>query len=402
MLQKMIILPQLNDCGGDTSKKWFVFFSVRNPKSGKMERFKDYKGLNKTKNPHERYTLASSIIENFASKLKQGWSPFLDDSKYIYTDNLQYQNLARIYGKQRKGNRTVRFFANAFFDDYKGHIDPDGSYHTYQSKLRIFTQWIESVNLQYNDISAIDNETIIRFFKWLIDVQKRSRKTVNDYRQILQNFFQWLISKKIISSNPVFDIPRCTQINDSSASPIHRADIEIFKESIKTDPQLWLAIQFQYYCALRPGKELRLLKIKNIDFINGSVTINRSQAKTKITRTVIIPRCFLDEIRSVYKLHLCNKEFYVFSKNGLPGNEHLGKNTLRYRFNAFRKKLNMPIEYKFYSWKHTGGVQASISGIPDKHISMQMGHTNLTTTARYLRKMTGYQSDQIKNQFPEI
>ncbi len=398
----MIILPQLNDCAGDTSKKWFVFYSVRNPKSGKMERFKDYKGLNNSKNTHARYLAAENSIENYTEKLKKGWSPFNDDSKYIYTDNLQYENITRIYGKKRSGNRTVRYFANLFFDNFKGAVNPDGSYHTYQSKLRIFTQWIESQKMEHSDITSVDNQTVILFFKWLIVSQKRSAKTANDYRQILQNFFQWLVTTKIIQDNPVYDIPKCNTINDCSPSPIQRTDIEIFREAMKTDPQLWLAIQFQYYCALRPGKELRLMKIKNIDFISGSITITRSQAKTKITRTVIIPRCFLSVLRTQHKLHLCNKEYYVFSQNGTPGITHLGKNTLRYRFNKFREALNMPLEYKFYSWKHTGGVQASLSGIPDKHISMQMGHSNLQTTARYLRKMTGFQSDQIKNQFPEI
>jgi len=30
--KKMIILPRLNNCSGDLSKKWFVYYSVRNPK----------------------------------------------------------------------------------------------------------------------------------------------------------------------------------------------------------------------------------------------------------------------------------------------------------------------------------------------------------------------------------
>jgi integrase len=62
----------------------------------------------------------------------------------------------------------------------------------------------------------------------------------------------------------------------------------------------------------------------------------------------------------------------------------------------------MPAMYKFYSWKHTGAVEASLSGIPDKHIQMQLGHTSLETTSRYLRKMTGFQSDFLKNKYPEI
>ena len=36
--QKEIVMPHLNDCCGDLKKQWFVEYSIRNPKTGKMER----------------------------------------------------------------------------------------------------------------------------------------------------------------------------------------------------------------------------------------------------------------------------------------------------------------------------------------------------------------------------
>jgi integrase len=79
---------------------------------------------------------------------------------------------------------------------------------------------------------------------------------------------------------------------DQAPAPIHEFDIEIFKQELVNDPQLWLAVQFQYYCALRPGRELRLLKIKDIDFARGLVTVRRAQAKTK-SLDMVIPGNFL-------------------------------------------------------------------------------------------------------------
>ncbi len=34
--QKVIILPKLYNYNGDLSKKWFVFYSYRDPSNGKM------------------------------------------------------------------------------------------------------------------------------------------------------------------------------------------------------------------------------------------------------------------------------------------------------------------------------------------------------------------------------
>lgn len=45
MKQLIIRLPMLYDARGDISKKWFVYYSVPNPKTGKMERFKELAGL---------------------------------------------------------------------------------------------------------------------------------------------------------------------------------------------------------------------------------------------------------------------------------------------------------------------------------------------------------------------
>jgi integrase len=399
--KKMIILPTLNNCGGDVQKKWFVMYSVRHPKTDKMHLFKIYSPLGKFHDAVSRTRAAEQLIKDFAEKLKHGWSPFVDDSHVIYEDHLEYDHITRIYGKKRAENKTIRYWASKYLETLSGKLDEDGTLPTYKSKLRIFSQWIDS-HYSGNDATTITNATMVDFFRWLIDHEKRSAKTIHDYRYILAGLFNWLIQKKVFVSNPVHDLPECTRVTDQAPVPIHEFDIAIFKEELVNDPQLWMAVQFQYYCALRPGRELRLLRIQDIDFARGQVTVMRTQAKTKITRTVVIPAVFLQVLRNEFHLMKYKKDFYVFGKNGEPGPENLGKNNLRFRFNAIRKKLKMPLMYKFYSWKHTGAVEASLSGIPDKHIQMQLGHTSLETTSRYLRKMTGFQSDFLKNKYPEI
>ena len=400
--QKLIILPQLNECSGDLTKKWFVFYSVLNPKTGKLERFKIFDGFGKLNTITERYQHAEQIIREYTEKLKCGWSPFKDDKKVIYMDNLQYEKVARIYGKQRASNLDIRYYASKYLDYITPSIDYEGTLPTYQSKIRIFVMWCDTHGMKDNDATCISNNTMVSFFNWLINDQKRSGKTVSTYRQVLQSFFEWMVKEKVFIANPVHDLPKCNRINDQSPSPIHFNDIAEFKNAMSENPQLWLAVQFQYYCAIRPGKELRYLKIKQIDFARGLVTVNRMEAKKRITRTVVIPDNFLFELRNNYKLHEYHKELYVISKDGKPGPNPIGKNTLRRHFNAIRTSLGMPLEYKLYSWKHTGAVQSSLSGIPDKHIQMQLGHTSLETTSRYLRKMVGFQSDFLKNKYPGI
>ena len=98
--KKIVILPKLNDAGGNLSKKWFVYYSVRDPRTDKMERFKDHVGLS---HPDEsvRRERADKIIQELTVKLKKGWTPFLDDTEAIYEDQLQYKHVADIYVPKR-------------------------------------------------------------------------------------------------------------------------------------------------------------------------------------------------------------------------------------------------------------------------------------------------------------
>ena len=72
----MIILPRLHTCNGDLSKQWVIFYSVRNPKTDKMDHFKVSEGLNKHKTIESRTNAGNLICTQYAEKLKHGWSPF--------------------------------------------------------------------------------------------------------------------------------------------------------------------------------------------------------------------------------------------------------------------------------------------------------------------------------------
>ena len=114
--KKIVILPKLNDAGGNLSKKWFVYYSVRDPRTDKMERFKDHVGLS---HPDEsvRRERADKIIQELTVKLKKGWTPFLDDTEAIYEDQLQYKHVADIYGTQKAANATFRMFASQYIEE---------------------------------------------------------------------------------------------------------------------------------------------------------------------------------------------------------------------------------------------------------------------------------------------
>ncbi|WP_299576717.1 site-specific integrase [uncultured Sunxiuqinia sp.] len=401
---KIAILPEVNNCGGDLSKKWFVYYSYRDPRNGKMKRFKAYQGLHKIKDFAGRTEAAEKLKAEYAAKLKNGWSPFLADESAIYEDQLQYQNVARIYGKLKMANKTVSFYCSKFIAQKKADADLEPeTISTYTSKLRIFSLWLDKNGMGDYDITVIGNDIVLQFFDYLINDRKLAGNSIKKYRQLLQDMFEFARKAGSIMINPVYDIPVCKRINDQSPRPIAEFDIQDLKDAIKKeDPQLWLAISFEYYCFLRPGKELRLLRVGEIDFVRGVIDVEQLRAKTNLERFPTIPLVFLKELREVYQLQDYPRDYYVFGKHGKPGPEFLGKNNMRTRFRNIRKKLKMPDGYKYYSWKHTGNGRAADAGISMKALQDQNGHTSIQTTEIYMRHKIGRVSEEIRDNFPEL
>ena len=168
----------------------------------------------------------------------------------------------------------------------------------------------------------------------------------------------------------------------------------------KNDPQLYLACLFQYYCATRPGNELRLLKIKQINFHSGLITIKSTEAKNNKSRVIQLADTFRN-ILLEYGINNFNKEFYIFSKMGIPGLEPLGKNNMRNRFNRYRDALGLSKDYKYYSWKHSGAGSLDDINVPLREIQLHLGHSSAEYTAIYLKKRRGVKNDKIKYEFPD-
>jgi integrase len=399
MRQKLVILPKLNNCAGDTEKQWFVYYSVRNPRTGKMSRFRVYDGFTDL-TTEERYRHAQQLIETYSTRLKQGWTPFKDDSEAIYTDHVEYNTVAEIYGNKRKSNNTLRRWISQLQEETKDGIRGT-TRTTYRSKYRIFVLWMESQGFGDNDLSCIDNAIMIKFFRYLIDVRKLSGKSVRYYRMMLARAFDYFKKQQLIMINPVYDIPPCNRINDQTPRPIQRYDIEIFKKAI-TDPELLFGLKFMFYCGMRPGHEIRELKLKRIDFFAGTIHVTGELAKNHKDRIVTIPRQFLKELRQS-GLQKLPREWYVFGVGGKPGPKPIDKNKFARKFKKIREDLGMPTEYKWYSWKHTGMIEADNTGkIPFEEISKHVDHADLSTTAEYFKNKKPQVSRAIREEYPTL
>lgn len=395
MREKVATVPRLVE---SKKGKWYVYFLVRDPMTGKMKPFKFYKGLSECKNNAERRTRGQKLVRELTRKLKMGWSPLEDKEHVIYNDNLEYENMANRFNVRRRSVKNNRYFLNDFMLGIQETLRPN-TFKTYKSKLRIYCKWLDDKDYGDVDVSAITSKIIKEFIRYLSVDCDRDRLTVEKYIQILRAYYRYLGKLGRVVENPVADIPLPPKKADMGARPITQNDMrELLPAISEHDPQLYLACMFVYYLSLRPQQELRLLKIKDVDLYNNIVTIIDGQAKIQ-RRTVNIP-VPLQTLCAEYLLNRYNREYYVFGSKGVPGPEPTGKNTLRNRFNRVRDELGLPDTYKFYSLKHTGGGRLLESGATIEEIRDHMGHRNIETTSRYLKRHFGMRSRQIIENFP--
>ncbi|MDR1543598.1 MAG: phage integrase N-terminal SAM-like domain-containing protein [Prevotellaceae bacterium] len=148
----------------------------------------------------------------------------------------------------------------------------------HKSKLKMFVEWLQQ-DLQ---VTEITRKMIVDYTIFLAQ-QNKARCTIDAAVDAISTFFNYLIDNEITEINPCEKIKRIGVIKDCAPAPLTKTDIEkIHNYFEKYNPQMWLACQFLYYCAIRPGSELRLLKISDIDFDNGIVQIKSHNAKNGI------------------------------------------------------------------------------------------------------------------------
>ena len=376
----LISFPLLNDCGGDLTKNWYVYYAYHLPFGGKKIRKKIYTGLNK--GPAEvRRKLANKIIKEKTEWLKSG--AYLDDHK-----NVTPVRIAEVQRKETKLFLEVEN-ANSFKPLAKKFISDIGpaltqkTLRSYNSHINVFNDWLIESNNNVA-IQALTRNEVLDFFRMLSD-RKLSRRTIEKYKQRLHTFWDWCIENNLTDKNIVTKIPKYGTVVDMAPVPLTEDHRLKLKNAIsEKEPYLWLACELIYYSAIRPN-ELRLLKIKDIDPVRNTVKVVATIAKNRKTEIVSVPASVIAQMKKL-GVFAYDREFYVFGRYNRPDKDPAGHNTLRNRFNLYREALKIPTEIKFYSWKHTGAINAIENGIPIMQLKDHLRHSSVSTTEIYIRK----------------
>ena len=272
-----------------------------------------------------------------------------------------------------------------------------GTYDSYASKFNVIDAWVRGNNIS---IDAWDDRTVSKLFNHLASERGLDKSTCKNYKVALSVFFDFALRWGYMTTKPSFDLVTFPKKkDDKGATVIAQPDLKKLLGTIeKSKKQLHLVMMTEYYCALRPGSEIRLMRAKEVDLNSGVIRIPPERAKSRRKEIVTMP----EQLIALYRDYLGDTKggLFVFGKGGKPGKVPWSENTLRNQFNKYRDKLKMPKSYKLYSSKHNGITNLAESGASMHTVMLHSRHTSLSVTQCYLHKHGGLIDDRIRNSFP--
>jgi integrase len=356
----------LYDAGGNLKAQWYVFYYVK--KGGAKIRIKVSGGINRKKTLDERYEAAAQL----KLKIESGLESQITESKQTIDAVLKTEMDKRVVGLRKK---TVQ---------------------SYCAKLNQFLKYCRDHKIRYTH--QVTEDVANDFQNWLVTSEHLHPSTRDNYREKLKTLFDIVVGEK---ANP-FRKVRPIKHTTTPALYFQRYQQVILKKYfMDSEPQLWLFIQFIYYCLIRPG-ELRLLKIGDIFLDDSKILVGTDISKNKKNQYVAIPDAFMDALMEsgVFEYP---PNYYVFGKGGEPSNVPVAINYFSKRHQTVLKAKNFDTKkHKLYSWKHTGAVSFIKAGGSVKELQIQGRWHSLDQVNQYLRDLGLDDLDGIKKNFPPL
>lgn len=388
--EKSVKFPEIHiPKAGASDARWFIYFSCINPRTGKLDRVKRYEDLNRIHDLQQRQARARELRDHYRRKLKHGWNPFNDQLRYLYKE-AEPEPVA-----STAAQTTITEHLFKVLREQRRRLRP-GSFRTYQSQLRVFSAWLKKTDRDRLPLKEFTKEHAREFIHSL----ELHNTTLNTYIHNLRHFFKLLIERELTDKNSFDGI----KIFPTEKKPqeYYRPEQQrlVFGYAAEHHPELSLVIQFIYYCLVRP-KEIRDLRVGDVDFANARLRVRGEISKNKKTQFVAIPTLFLQTLRA-YGLESCNPDHYIFGRDGHPAANRRGKNHFGDCHRDVLKGVGIEGNYGLYGWKHTGAVMFYQQTKDIKALQMQMRHHSLEETDKYLKGLGISDSEALYRHFPAI
>jgi len=382
--------PKIYTAKDDLKKRWYVYYSYRDPKTGRLKKMPPiYGNVNYYKTKSERLNILMSFQRNLLKLLKEGYNPF-EDCTNLYesktTDTFTTVNVPppAPVEEPKMGLEEAFIFAMKL----KKSTLNQTSYRGLNNRIDNFLKWMKEHYPVIIHIEDLSKKIVTSFLNY--QLEKTSPRNRNNYRTDLSSVVQMLEDNEIIIVNYVKKIPTIKSIPTRNKTYSSNQQEEIFKYLETADPILLLYIQFISYNFLRPLEVCRL-KIKDINTLDSKLEF---KAKNSPLKTKIIPEILMKEIPDLSGL---NPEHYLFTPKKIGDSWDTQENNRRDHFSkrfkaVVKDHFKLGKDYGLYSFRHTfitklyrKFVKASSPYSAKSKLLLVTGHSTMDALQKYLR-----------------
>ncbi|MDB5288585.1 MAG: Site-specific recombinase XerD [Mucilaginibacter sp.] len=381
----------------DLSRQWFVYYSYRNPATGKLERQPPiYRDINTYNTIGERKEYGQALIIIINDLLKAGFSPYEEFvSREDGTLNKNILSCAEFYLAEKK-----KYLAKKSYTPYSQHVG-------------WFVDWIKETHLTHLNIDQVKRHHIMKF---LSDYRERSEKyaaekglkkaasnrQINNIKDNISGFFNYFKTnfEDDVTKNPVkgiADLPHKTQGNKAFTD----RQMTLLKSlMLEHNARILTFCEMVYESCTRPHEETRLLKVMDLEFDQNRIHIRPELSKEGRSEYIPIGVRYMNWLKKY--THGYAESDYLFSINRhlgankynrikpgplVPGEEPISEWTLRTWFKAIKDLAGLDETWSIYSFKHSYCVRAYLDTKDVYFIQIKCRHTDLATTCKYLRNL---------------
>ncbi len=377
--------PKIYDANGDLAKRWYVYFSYRNPKTGLLEKQTPvYGGANNFKTKQERYVVLNAYRKSLKKLLEDGLSPYEDNEKAMEQIS-ETPILQNALPEELQQIAIGEAFATAV--KIKQSVLSKTSFPSFNSNIKRFEKWLFAKGFANAPVTDITKKVVIDYLNEVLD--NTSPRTRNNTRIDLGSLFQTLEDNEILPENFIKKINVLKATPERNKTYTNTLQNDIYKYMEEHDQILLLFVKFISYNYLRPIEVCRL-QIGDLDLVDRKLYV---RAKNSPVKTKIIPEILLNDLPDLSKM---NKSHYLFTPFAIGGEWDTAETDKRdyfsKRFKKVKDHFKLGKDYGLYSFRHTFITKLysefAKSMTPNEAKSKLMlitGHNTMDALEKYLR-----------------
>ncbi len=375
----------------DLSKTWYLDITLQDSTTGKPIRRRIKKRINEYATVSERLSFAEAYREKLTQLLLSGYR-FSSQTSFDVLDE-KNENLS-------PDKLSLQDAIQSFYD---GKVVANRSRAT-TNRIGFLLSLLKEFEKNHRPILLKDVTS--EHCQALLDYIQKSRniegKTYNHYRATLSSIFVHYIKKNWIKWNPVLAVAAKSISKGNRHYPLTLDQIRRLKEIAlrEGDSQFVLYMYFCFYTLIRPGDELHLLQVGDLD--DTSAWVQGKNAKKRVGRRIKLAPP-LQKLIQENGIMGYPKDHYIFSAFKKPFPKPAGVN---YFYKRQKKYLHLAGldagRHDVYCFKHSGAIHMHLNGATVVEIMHLAGHSNPTQTMDYLHNLGAISNMGHLERMPEI